>query len=106
MKHSFVLFLCSGYENDKRSRLHVFCFAVAVVLSSLFSPIIACHLLHKLFYKKPQCLRVLYLLLQDAVALVQDIPNAEEASRRLITEAYARGSSDNITSIVVRFDKS
>ncbi|KAK9997577.1 hypothetical protein SO802_022263 [Lithocarpus litseifolius] len=43
---------------------------------------------------------------KDAVALVQDIPNAEEASRRLITEAYARGSSDNITSIVVRFDKS
>ena len=40
------------------------------------------------------------------MALVQDIPNAEEASRRLITEAYARGSSDNITSIVVRFDKS
>ncbi len=38
------------------------------------------------------------------MALVQGIPNAEEASRRLITEAYARGSSDNITCIVVRFD--
>lgn len=101
-----MLFLCSGYEDDKRSRLHVFCFSVAVVLSCLFSPIIACHLLHIWFYKKLQCLRVLYLLFQDAVALVQDIPNAEEASRRLITEAYARGSSDNITSIVVRFDKS
>jgi protein phosphatase 1L len=38
------------------------------------------------------------------VALVQGIQNAEEASRRLITEAYAQGSSDNITCIVVRFD--
>ncbi|KAF5444643.1 hypothetical protein F2P56_033762 [Juglans regia] len=43
---------------------------------------------------------------KDAVALVQDISNAEEASRRLVTEAYARGSSDNITCIVVRFDVS
>ncbi|KAB1220888.1 putative protein phosphatase 2C 11 [Morella rubra] len=41
---------------------------------------------------------------KDAVALVQDIADAEEASRRLITEAYDRGSSDNITCIVVRFD--
>lgn len=40
------------------------------------------------------------------MALVQDISNAEEASRRLVTEAYARGSSDNITCIVVRFDVS
>lgn len=38
------------------------------------------------------------------MALVQDIADAEEASRRLITEAYDRGSSDNITCIVVRFD--
>ncbi|OAY58378.1 probable protein phosphatase 2C 11 isoform X1 [Manihot esculenta] len=42
----------------------------------------------------------------DAVALVQDITDAEAASRKLIQEAYARGSSDNITCIVVRFDNS
>ncbi|OAY58377.1 probable protein phosphatase 2C 11 isoform X2 [Manihot esculenta] len=44
--------------------------------------------------------------IQDAVALVQDITDAEAASRKLIQEAYARGSSDNITCIVVRFDNS
>ena len=42
--------------------------------------------------------------LQDAVALVQDITDAEAAARKLIKEAYARGSSDNITCVVVRFD--
>ena len=41
---------------------------------------------------------------QDAVALVQDITDAEAASRKLIQEAYARGSTDNITCVVVRFD--
>ncbi|XP_060674840.1 probable protein phosphatase 2C 11 [Ziziphus jujuba] len=41
---------------------------------------------------------------KDAVALIQGITEAEEASRKLIAEAYARGSSDNITCIVVRFD--
>ncbi|KAF3440127.1 hypothetical protein FNV43_RR18405 [Rhamnella rubrinervis] len=43
---------------------------------------------------------------KDAVAIVQDITEAEEASRKLIAEAYARGSSDNITCVVVRFDNS
>ncbi|XP_015575386.1 probable protein phosphatase 2C 11 [Ricinus communis] len=43
---------------------------------------------------------------QDAVALVRDIADAEAASRKLIQEAYARGSSDNITCVVVRFDNS
>ncbi|CAK7346864.1 unnamed protein product [Dovyalis caffra] len=43
---------------------------------------------------------------KDAVALVQDITDAEAASRKLIQEAYARGSSDNITCVVVRFDNS
>lgn len=41
--------------------------------------------------------------MQDAVNLVREIPDAEEASRRLVEEAYARGSSDNITCLVVRF---
>ncbi|XP_061966661.1 probable protein phosphatase 2C 11 [Populus nigra] len=41
---------------------------------------------------------------KDAVALVQDITDAEAASRKLIQEAYARGSTDNITCVVVRFD--
>lgn len=36
--------------------------------------------------------------------MVQDITDAEAASRKLIEEAYAKGSSDNITCMVVRFD--
>lgn len=42
---------------------------------------------------------------KDAVSIVQDISDAESASRKLTQEAYARGSSDNITCVVVRFDK-
>ncbi|KAH0679892.1 hypothetical protein KY284_020977 [Solanum tuberosum] len=42
--------------------------------------------------------------IQEAVTLVQDIKDAEAASRRLIEEAYSRGSSDNITCVVVRFE--
>ncbi|GKU90545.1 hypothetical protein SLEP1_g4530 [Rubroshorea leprosula] len=42
----------------------------------------------------------------DAVAIIQDITNAEDASRKLVYEAYARGSADNITCVVVRFDVS
>ncbi|XAR62413.1 Phosphoprotein phosphatase [Bertholletia excelsa] len=41
---------------------------------------------------------------KDAVAIVQDITDTEAASRKLIEEAYARGSSDNITCVVVRFE--
>ncbi|CAK9164916.1 unnamed protein product [Ilex paraguariensis] len=41
---------------------------------------------------------------KDAVAIVQDISDAEAASRKLIQEAYGRGSSDNITCVVVRFE--
>ncbi|XP_009768442.1 putative protein phosphatase 2C 11 isoform X2 [Nicotiana tabacum] len=41
---------------------------------------------------------------KDAVAIVQDIKDAEAASRKLIEEAYSRGSSDNITCVVVRFE--
>ncbi|XP_022938792.1 probable protein phosphatase 2C 11 [Cucurbita moschata] len=40
---------------------------------------------------------------EDAVALVQHIQDTEVASRTLIQEAYARGSSDNITCVIVRF---
>ncbi|MBA0647914.1 hypothetical protein Goklo_015720 [Gossypium klotzschianum] len=43
---------------------------------------------------------------EDAVALVQHITDAEAAARKLIKEAYAQGSSDNITCVVVRFDSS
>ncbi|KAH9691485.1 putative protein phosphatase 2C 11 [Citrus sinensis] len=43
---------------------------------------------------------------QDAVAMVEHITDAEAASRKLIKEAYARGSSDNITCVVVRFENS
>ncbi|KAJ0026044.1 hypothetical protein Pint_08034 [Pistacia integerrima] len=43
---------------------------------------------------------------QDAVDVVQEITDAEAAARKLIQEAYARGSSDNITCVVVRFEVS
>lgn len=43
---------------------------------------------------------------KDAVGIVQEISDAEAASRKLVQESYARGSSDNITCIVVRFDTS
>ncbi|XP_027189832.1 probable protein phosphatase 2C 11 isoform X2 [Cicer arietinum] len=43
---------------------------------------------------------------KEAVSLVQTITDAEVASRELIKEAYTRGSSDNITCVVVRFDPS
>ncbi|MCD7471277.1 hypothetical protein HAX54_011611 [Datura stramonium] len=42
--------------------------------------------------------------LKEAVTIVQDIKDAEAASRKLIEEAYSRGSSDNITCVVVRFE--
>lgn len=40
---------------------------------------------------------------EEAVALVQHNQDAEMASRNLIQEAFARGSSDNITCVIVRF---
>ncbi|KAI9200091.1 hypothetical protein LWI28_002649 [Acer negundo] len=43
---------------------------------------------------------------KDAVAIAQEETDAEAASRKLIKEAYARGSSDNITCVVVRFENS
>ncbi|KAH7671050.1 protein phosphatase 1L protein [Dioscorea alata] len=41
---------------------------------------------------------------KEAVEMVRAISDAETASRNLIQEAYNRGSSDNITCIVVRFN--
>ncbi|XP_057773737.1 probable protein phosphatase 2C 11 [Salvia miltiorrhiza] len=41
---------------------------------------------------------------KDAVNIVQDIADAEAASRKLVEEAYGKGSSDNITCLVVRFE--
>ncbi|TXG53079.1 hypothetical protein EZV62_022248 [Acer yangbiense] len=43
---------------------------------------------------------------KDAVTIAQEETDAEAASRKLIKEAYARGSSDNITCVVVRFENS
>ncbi|CAN1801716.1 Probable protein phosphatase 2C 11 [Linum perenne] len=40
---------------------------------------------------------------QEAVSLIEDELDAEAAARKLIKEAYTRGSSDNITCVVVRF---
>ncbi|KAH9604171.1 hypothetical protein KSS87_004587 [Heliosperma pusillum] len=42
---------------------------------------------------------------KDAVSIVQDIKDSEQASRKLTAEAFARGSADNITCLVVRFEK-
>ncbi|KAJ0976820.1 hypothetical protein J5N97_012294 [Dioscorea zingiberensis] len=41
---------------------------------------------------------------EDAVEIVQAISDAETASRKLIHEAYTRGSGDNITCIIVQFN--
>jgi len=40
---------------------------------------------------------------QDAVTMVQDVQDAEEAAKRLTDEAMKKGSADNITCVVVRF---
>ncbi|KAH1119581.1 hypothetical protein GYH30_048104, partial [Glycine max] len=40
---------------------------------------------------------------EEAVAMIKPIEDAEEAAKRLMQEAYQRGSSDNITCVVVRF---
>lgn len=40
---------------------------------------------------------------EEAVAMVKPIDDPEEAARRLMQEAYQRGSADNITCVVVRF---
>jgi len=35
--------------------------------------------------------------------MIKSIEDAEEAAKRLMQEAYRRGSADNITCVVVRF---
>ncbi|KAL6888668.1 hypothetical protein ACP4OV_009694 [Aristida adscensionis] len=40
---------------------------------------------------------------EEAVAMVKPIQNPEEAAKRLLQEASQRGSSDNITIVIVRF---
>lgn len=42
-------------------------------------------------------------LLQDAVSMVQAIDDAQHAATKLTSEAYNKGSADNITCVVVRF---
>lgn len=54
------------------------------------------------------CWRVLNVLLfllwiQDAVSLAQSEEEPEAAARKLTDTAFARGSADNITCIVVKF---
>ncbi|GLT85198.1 hypothetical protein SLE2022_033940 [Rubroshorea leprosula] len=40
---------------------------------------------------------------EEAVAMIKAMEDPEEAARRLMQEAYQRGSADNITTVVVRF---
>ncbi|KAK9831289.1 hypothetical protein WJX74_010677 [Apatococcus lobatus] len=41
---------------------------------------------------------------QEAVDFVRDVKDAEKAARKLTDEAYCRGSNDNISCVVVRFN--
>jgi protein phosphatase 1L len=41
---------------------------------------------------------------QEAVSMVKSIENTEEAANKLTEEAYRRGSADNITCVIVRFN--
>lgn len=54
-------------------------------------------------YKTIKLLVILIFLPQEAVSMIKPIGDAEEAAKRLMNEAYQRGSSDNITCVVVRF---
>lgn len=40
---------------------------------------------------------------QEAVEMIKPIGDPEQAAKRLMQEAYQRGSADNITCVVVRF---
>ncbi len=40
---------------------------------------------------------------QDAVSMVQSIPDVDEVANRLVEEAHRRGSLDNVTCVIVRF---
>lgn len=41
--------------------------------------------------------------LQDAVALIKDVDEADKAAEQLVHEAYLRGSNDNISCVVLKF---
>mgnify|MGYP000117207415 FL=1 len=43
------------------------------------------------------------IIVEDAICIVQFIPNVEEAAKKLTEEAFSRGSNDNITCMVVCF---
>jgi protein phosphatase 1L len=43
-------------------------------------------------------------VLQEAVTLARGLPDAERAARRLAEEAYSRGSNDNISCVVIKFN--
>lgn len=43
-------------------------------------------------------------VLQEAVTLARGLPDAERAARRLAEEAYNRGSNDNISCVVIKFN--
>lgn len=45
----------------------------------------------------------IFPLVQDAVTMVQDVQDPEEAAKRLTEEATKKGSADNITCVVIRF---
>lgn len=41
---------------------------------------------------------------QDAIQMVKNVPDAQKAARLLAEQAYERGSNDNISCVVVRFN--
>lgn len=43
------------------------------------------------------------MVLQEAVAVVKEVEDPEESTKKLVGEAIRRGSADNITCVVVRF---
>lgn len=51
---------------------------------------------------QPAC-PVVCCSLQDAVALIKDVAEADKAAERLVHEAYQRGSNDNISCVVLKF---
>lgn len=42
-------------------------------------------------------------IVQDAVALIKDVAEADKAAEQLVHEAYLRGSNDNISCVVLKF---
>ena len=44
------------------------------------------------------------MFMQEAVSLVKSIEDPEAAARKLTETTFAKGSTDNITCVVVRFN--